>query len=119
MDFIEKLGADFRTTLTSTAVQLGLNTKEECFLISSSHRQRQWFICSQNRSFQLLSDSLIHGHSCAAEVNAGKLKSRDTVDAGFWLDDFKYNHKVQITEDSRYSPQLDKTLTLLWLHEVI
>lgn len=120
MDFIEKLSAEFQTTLTSTAAQFVLNTQEECFLVSSSNRRRQWFICSQNRSFQLLNDTLIHGHSCAAEVNAGRLKSRDSkIDAGFWLDGFRYNHKAQITEDSRYFPQLDKTLSLLWLHEAI
>jgi Zn-dependent peptidase ImmA (M78 family) len=120
LDFIEQLSADFQTTLTSTAVQFVLNTKEECFLVSSSNRRRAWFICSPSRSFTLLDDLVIHGHSCAAEVGPRKLKSRDSkIDAGFWLEGFKYNHKARITEDSRYFPTLNKTLTLLWIHDEI
>ncbi len=120
LDFIENLSAVFQTTLTSTAVQFVLNTKEECFLVSSSNRRREWFMCSSNRSFTLLDDPVIHGHSCTAEVNAKKLKSRDSkIDAGFWLDGFRYNHKAQITEDSRYFPILHKALTLLWIHDEI
>jgi len=119
-DFIEELADDFQTTLTSTAVQFVLNTQEECFLISSSKRRRQWFISSPTRSFLLLNDTLIHGHSCAAEVNAVKKNSRDSkIEARFWLDGFQHDHKAYLTEDSRFFPKLDRTLTLLWIHEEI
>ena len=119
-DFIEKLSTEFQTTLTSTAVQFVLNTKEECFLVSSANRQRQWFICSPTRSFRLLEDTLIHGHSCAAEVNASKPRARDSkIEARFWLEEFRHDHKAYITEDSRFFPALNKTLTLLWINEAI
>jgi hypothetical protein len=39
-DSFRQLAQDFRTTLTSAAVQFVLNTREECLLVSSSARQR-------------------------------------------------------------------------------
>ena len=120
LDLIERLSAEFQTTLTATAVQFVLNTDEECFLISSANRQRLWFIASRNRSFSLLEDGYIHGHSCAYEVGPEKLKSHcSTIEAACWLEGFRGNHKAYITEDARYFRQLKKTLSLLWIHDVI
>lgn len=117
---IEKLCTEFNTTFTSTAVQFVLNTDEECVLISSANRQRAWFIRSRNFSFQLLSDPYIHGHSCAKEVGPNRKTSRSKqIEAGFWFEGFRHDHKAYITEDARYFSQLGKTLSLLWVHDVI
>jgi Zn-dependent peptidase ImmA (M78 family) len=119
-DLIEALQRDFRTTLTATAVQFVLNSTEECAIVSSSERQRSWFILSPGFSFRLLEETYIHGCSCAAEVNATKRQSRSSqVEAGYWLEGFRGNHKAVLTEDARYFPVLNRSLSLLWIHDAI
>lgn len=119
-ELIESLQKDFRTTLTSTAVQFVLNSKEECAIVASSGRQRSWFILSPGFSFHMQSDSYIHGCSCAAEVGPSKKSLRSSkVEADYWLDGFRGQHKAYVTEDSRYFPILNRCLTLLWIHDAI
>jgi Zn-dependent peptidase ImmA (M78 family) len=119
-ELIESLQKDFRTTLTATAVQFVLNSKEECAIVSSSQRRRSWFILSPGFSFHMQSDSYIHGCSCAAEVGPNKRTSRSSkIEADYWLDGFRGQHKAYITEDSRYFPVLSRCLSLLWIHDAI
>jgi IrrE N-terminal-like domain len=117
---IEALAEKFSTTLTATAVQFVRTTKEECAVVSSGDRRRKWFILSSGFEFQMLEDDYIHGHSCAAEVNASNLSSRSSdIEAGFWLEGFDGDHKSMITEDARFFPSLSRSLSLLWIHEEI
>jgi len=117
---IESLAREFSTTLTATAVQFVRTTQEECALVSAADRHRKWFILSPGFEFQMLEDDYIHGHSCAAEVNPSKLSSRSSdIEAGFWLEGFRGDHKSLITEDARFFPSLGRSLSLLWIHEAI
>jgi len=119
-ELIDELRGEFRTTLTSTAVQFIENTSEECVLISSSNRKWEWFLCSRNFGFTMASDRLVHGHSCAHELGPHKTKAKSSkIEADCWLDGYRHTSKAYITEDSRYSPSMQKTLTLLWIHDVI
>jgi len=119
-ELVESLQKDFRTTLTATAVQLVLNTKEECAIVASSQRQRLWFMLSPGFSFFMQSDPRIHGLTCAAEVGPNKRAARSSkVEADYWLEGFSGNHKAYITEDARYFPQLNRCLSLLWIHDAI
>lgn len=119
LELIKRLADQFRTTLTATAAQFVLTTKEECVLISSEKRRRLWFIPSKGFSFRILEDDYVHGHSCTAEVNEDNRSSRSSdIEAGYWLEGFRGDHK-SITEDAVYFPTLHRTLTLLWIHEAI
>jgi hypothetical protein len=119
-DLVESLADDFRTTFTATAAQLVLNTREECVLISSENRQRLWFIASAGFSFKLLEDSHIHGCTCVAALSAANKSCRSSqVEASYWLEGFRGDHKSLITEESRFFPKLGKSLTLLWVHDAI
>ena len=121
LDLIETLAKEFQTTFTATAVQFVLNSHgEECALVSSQGRQRQWAVRSPGFSFRLSESGYVHGHSCAVEAMMGKGKARAAdIEADFWLDEFHGNHKALITEDSRYFPKIDRTISLLWIHEDI
>jgi len=119
-DLIDSLQKDFRTTLTATAVQFVLNTKEECAIVASSGRQRLWFILSPGFSFFMQADSYIHGLSCATEVGPNKRAARSSkVEADYWLEGYRGQHKAYITEDARYFPALNRSLSLLWIHDMI
>ena len=119
-ELIDTLRNEFKTTLTSTAVQFIENTTEECALIASSNRQRDWFMCSRGFSFKMSSDQRIHGHSCAGELGPNNSKSKSSrIEADCWLEGFRGQSKAYITEDSRYFRGLQKTLTLLWIHDAI
>jgi Zn-dependent peptidase ImmA (M78 family) len=119
-DLIESLQKDFKTTLTATAVQYVLNSKEECAIVASSSRQRLWFIVSPGFEFFMQTDTYIHGLSCAAEVGPNKRAARSSkVEADYWLEGFRENHKAYITEDARYFPVLNRSLSLLWIHDAI
>jgi Zn-dependent peptidase ImmA (M78 family) len=120
LGLIESLAREFSTTLTSTAVQFTLSTREECAIVVSKNRQRIWAMKSPGFSFQLLEDGYVHGHSCAEECRKiGQPARSDQVEASFWLKGFFGDHKSAITEDSRYFTRLQRTLTLLWIHEQI
>src|SRR6267143_3601493 len=119
-ELIKRVAEDFQTALTATAVQFVLTTTEECVLISAQNRRRLWFIPSAGFSFSLLEDDYIHGHSCAAEVNEAKRCSRcSDIEAGHWLEGFRGDDKSCITEDAIYFPTLNRSLSLLWIHEAI
>jgi Zn-dependent peptidase ImmA (M78 family) len=119
-DLIESLQKEFATTLTATAVQFVLNSKEECAIVSCSGRQRMWFILSPGFSFHLLDETYIHGCSCAAEVGPIKRHSRSSqIEADYWLEGFRGYHKAYITEDARYFTVLNQSLSLLWIHDAI
>lgn len=119
-ELVDSLQKEFKTTLTATAVQFVLNTKEECAVVASSARQRLWFILSPGFSFFIQSDPYIHGLSCAAEVGPSKRAARSSkVEADYWLDGFHGNHKAFITEDARYFPALNRSLSLLWIQNAI
>ena len=119
-ELIKELAAEFHTTLTATAVQFVLTTTEECVLVSSTNRQRLWFIPSRGFSFTMLEDTYIHGHSCAAEVNESKRSSRCAeIEAGYWLEGFRGDYKSFVTEDALYFPTLHRALSLIWIHEAI
>lgn len=117
---VKLLAQEFQTTLTATAAQFVLTTTEECVLVSSENRRRLWFIASKGFSFPLLEDDYIHGHSCAAEVNGTTRCSRSSdVEASYWLEGFRGDHKSCITEDAIYFPTLRRALSLLWIHDAI
>jgi hypothetical protein len=119
-ELIESLQKEFRTTLTATAVQFALNTKEECAIVSCANRRRLWFILSPGFTFYMLEENFVHGLSCAAEVGSNKRSSRSSkVEAGYWLEGFRGNHKSCITEEARFFPRLGRSLSLLWIHDVI
>lgn len=119
-ELIESLAKEFHTTFTSTAVQFVLNSKEEVALVSSVGRQRTWFFLSPGFSFQILGDTYTHGCSCAAAVGAANKSARSSkVEAGYWLEGFHGNHKAFITEEARFFPKLNRTLSLLWIHDAI
>lgn len=120
LQLVETLAREFQTTFTATAVQFVLTTKEECALVSCAGRTRQWAIRSPGFSFNLLEDGYVHGHSCAAEVlkTQGSARASD-IEAGYWLEDFYGDHKSMLTEDSRYFPTLERSLSLLWVNEMI
>lgn len=119
-ELVESLQKEFKTTLTATAVQYVLNTKEECAVVSCSGRQRVWFIASPGFSFFFHEDTYIHGLSCAAQVGPGKRSDRTSkIEADYWLRGFRGQHKAYITEDARYFPMLNRSLSLLWIHDAI
>ena len=119
-ELIKRLAEEFQTTLTATAAQFVLTTTEECVLVSSANRRRLWFIPSRGFEFRMLEDDYVHGHSCAAEVNESKRSSRCAeIEAGYWLDGFRGDHKSFLTEDALYFPTLRRSLSLLWIHEAI
>src|ERR1041385_8225944 len=60
-ELIESLQNEFRTTLTATAVQFVLNTKEECAIVSCANRRRLWFMLSPGFSFHMLQGHFVHG----------------------------------------------------------
>jgi hypothetical protein len=117
---IEELAAEFQTTLTATAAQFVLTTTEECVLVSSENRRRLWFIPSKGFSFSMLEEDYVHGHSCTAEVNAINRTARaQDIEAGYWFERFRGDHKSMITEDALFFPALGRALTLLWVHDAI
>jgi Zn-dependent peptidase ImmA (M78 family) len=117
---IEDLADEFQTTLTATAAQYVLTTTEECVLVSCANRRRLWFIPSKGFEFRMLEDDYIHGHSCAAEVNTLRRHSRSSdIEAGYWLEGFRGNHKSYITEDALFFPTLQRSLSFLWIHDAI
>jgi Zn-dependent peptidase ImmA (M78 family) len=119
-DLIEALAGEFKTTLTATAVQFVLKTSEECALVSSANRERLWFVLSRGFSFRMLEESFIHGRSCAAEVGADKRKSRSSqIEAGYWLEGYRDDQRSLLTEDARFFPSLNRSLSLLWIHDAI
>ena len=116
----ESLAQEFKTTLTATAVQFVLNSKEECAIVSCAGRDRKWFIKSPGFEFHFHENGYIHGHSCAAEVGPNKKTAKSSlIEADFWLQSFRGQHKAYITEEARYFPKLQRTLSLLWIHDVI
>jgi hypothetical protein len=119
-DTIKALSKDFRTTLTSTAVQFVLTTKEECALVSCEGRTRKWFVCRENFPFRFLSSNEIHGRSCAAKVNNLQRSDRsELIEAGWWFDGFYSDHKSCIIEEAHYFPQIGRSLSLLWIKDEI
>jgi hypothetical protein len=71
-------------------------------------------------SFFMQSDPYVHGLSCAAEVGPSKRAARSSkIEADYWLDGFRGNHKAFITEDARYFPMLNRSLSLLWIRDTI
>jgi hypothetical protein len=119
-DLIEHLADQFQTTLTATAAQFVLTTTEECVLVSCANRRRLWFIPSKGFEFRMLEDDYVHGHSCAGEVNASRRHSRSAdIEAGYWLEGFRGGHKSCITEDALFFPILQRSLSLLWIHDAI
>lgn len=117
---IKHLAEEFQTTVTATAAQFVLTTTEECVLISSENRKRLWFIPSKGFSFSLLEDGYIHGHSCTAEVDQNRCSARARdIEASYWLEGFRGDHKSYLTEDALFFPRLSRALTLLWIHDAI
>ena len=117
---IKGLAKEFQTTLTATAVQYVLTTKEECALVSSHGRDRKWFICPERFSFKFLASSQIHGCSCAAKVGtARRIDRSEHIEAGWWFDGFYANHKSFIVEEACYFPKIDRALSLLWVRDEI
>lgn len=113
-----RLAEDFHTTLTSAAVQFVLNTREECLLVSSSGRQRGWFIPSPGFSFRVAEDERIHGLSCAAEVGPAKqFASGEDIPADAWLEGFRGSDRAVVREEALYFGRLDKVLSIVWIFE--
>lgn len=119
-DTIKALAKEFRTTLTATAVQFVLTTKEECALVSCEGRSRKWFVCRENFPFRFLKGGEIHGRSCAAKVNDAKRSDRsELIEAGWWFEGYYQDYKSYITEEAYFFPALGRCLTLLWVKDEI
>lgn len=120
-DLLRELAAEFRTTLTATAIQFLRYTKEECVLVCSKNGRRKWFWTTERFSFRLRDEIEIHEYTCAAELgrtSESAVRGSD-VPAGSWLRDFSPDDKECVTEDAIFSSALGETLSLVWLHDAI
>jgi len=124
MNLLSSLAKDFNTTFTATAVQYVLNTIEPCALVSSQDWRVRWSVTSKNFGFTILCEnSRVHGYSCAAQAIKSGMEGQpcraSDIEASFWLEEYRDNHKSMITEDSSFSPSYNRVLSLLWIHEEI
>ena len=73
------------------------------------------------RLFIFHADGFLYSRlSCAAEVGPNKRAARSSkVEADYWLEGYRGQHKAYITEDARYFPALKRSLSLLWIHDAI
>ena len=120
-ELLRNLAADFRTTLTATAIQFLRYTKEECVLVCSKNGRRKWFWPTERFSFRLRDEMEIHDYTCAAELakfGGGQISGND-VPAGSWFRDFSVDGMECVTEDAIYSNDFNETLSLVWVHDAI
>ena len=118
-EIIEMLAANYRTTLTATAIRFISLTKEPCAVIASDGKVRFWKWCSTNflEEFALVETDEIHKYSCVGDTPPvlGS-PTTDSVPAGAWLKGYPVTCKRNVRE---YCIQIATSmyLSLIWIDE--
>ena len=123
---IKELSADFKTSLTASAIQFVKYSLEPCALIASENSgEMRWLWSSMNDlfggDFQLRKSRRLHPYTCAAEIikDSAKEKRDSRVPADAWLEGFDIDDRACVTEDSIHCGNLGFVLSLLWIHDDI
>lgn len=118
---VRMLAQQYRTTLTSTAIQFVHHSPEPLILAVSFDGHRRWFVMGdKTEGFFIREETYLHKYSCAREVISKGLKeSKARVPAGAWLDRFDPNGKAHIMEDALRGREGNVVMSLLWINEDI
>lgn len=116
---IQKIGSEFRTSLTATAVRYMQLTKEPCALVYSVAGVIEWFIRNERdfKFFLKKRGTPVDEDSFAFDAFGGKGDALDghLVPATAWVDS---NHsmysRVEFKESTILLEYYNATLTLLW-----
>jgi hypothetical protein len=118
---VEKLAADYRTTVTATAIRFISLTKEPCAVIASDGKARLWKWCSTSflEEFALMETDEIHKYSCVGDTPPVLgTPTSDSVPAGAWLKGYSETCKENIREDCvQIAPNM--YLSLIWIDDEI
>jgi Zn-dependent peptidase ImmA (M78 family) len=116
---IDRLAADFSTSVMATAFQYVSYTIEQVALVVSKGGVIKWSVRSKD-FWPLVRMGSLSADSAAGEMFAGK--STDTkkmvrTPAYAWLPRFENDSERDLKEDSRFLEWYDCIVTLLWLEE--
>jgi Zn-dependent peptidase ImmA (M78 family) len=116
---IDRLAAEFSTSVMATAYQYVNFTREQVALVLSEHGNIKWAVRSTD-FWPFVRTGALSGDSAAGEIFSGK--SADTkkmvrTPAYAWLPKFENDSDRDIREDSRFLEWYDCIITLLWLQD--
>ena len=116
---IDRLAAEFSTSVMATAFQYVNYTLEQVALVVSEHGTIKWSARSAE-FWPYVRTGALSGDSAAGEIFAGKsldTKKMVRTPAYAWLPKFENDSDRDIKEDSRSLEWYDCIVTLLWLYD--
>ena len=116
---MDRLAADFSTSVMATAFQYVNYTVEQVALVVSERGNIKWSVRSKD-FWPLVRTGGLSGDSAAGEIFAGKspdTKKMVRTPACAWLPKFENDSDRDIKEDSRFLEWYDCVVTLLWLED--
>lgn len=116
---IDRLAAEFSTSLMATAFQYVNYTLEQVALVVSERGNIKWSVRSKDFWFPVRAGAL-SGDSGAGEIFTGKsgdTKKMVRTPAYAWLPKFENDSERDIKEDSRMLEWYDCIVSLLWLED--
>ena len=115
---IERLAAEFQTSLTATAIRYAEFSGERCAVVVSQQGRIRWNRGCSDFPYWLLRRGELHGYSYAIDCVEGKPTPDyiSQVSATAWLPGLKHHAERTVWEQSRViSRRLGVVLSLLWL----
>jgi len=118
---IGKVAEKLNTSTMATAIQFMEYTQEPAAVVLSGRQGVKW--CAKSKGFRYwIPDGEPHEHSAAGEIMAGMIVATDgLVDcpAYAWIrtEGAHVARDADIKEDSRFLPELDAVLSLLWIDD--
>lgn len=116
---MDRLAADFSTSVMATAFQYVNYTIEQVALVVSEGGNIKWSVRSKD-FWPLVRTGALSGDSAAGEIFAGKspdTKKMVRTPACAWLPKFENDSERDIKEDSRFLEWYGCIVTLLWLED--
>lgn len=115
MELIEGLAADFRTTLTATAIRYVDLCGEKCAVILSTAGQVAWTRRCPEFRYWIVPKRTLSSNSYAADFfSKGTVSERmETVRLDAWVENASARESIK--EQSRALPSYNSVLSLLWI----
>jgi hypothetical protein len=119
LSIIQKLAAEFRTSLQATALRYITFSPHRCSIVVSENNRIDWFKCTKDFGYWLERGTKLDPDCIATDFFSGKQLPSDmrSVLASAWIDSPRLSSRTRIQEQSWGFKNYGSVLTLLWLDD--
>lgn len=117
LDIVRTLAREFEVSFTAAAIRFVKLSPECCCVVFAKGGKIEWFARGSDFDYWIQQGTKLDPYTLAFDYfKKGTVSTRpESISASAWLSDKRINSDAELVEHCLVLPQLDATLSLLWI----